>query len=237
MQSLGKQVRHVFSHPECEDITSSDKLKPFRHREFINNIHRYLPHHFPLIDNKIEKNEISLDNLKEKMEGRELYSSLPKMSFKMAPEKNRQVLMDFSGASKSTPTPEKYPAFLELHNKLYNSYREKKSTGKFSFSDKPNITFYGTGSMMPAIYRNVSCIGLEFEGCNMLLDCGEGTFGQLADRLQKKELKEYLKKLKVIYITHIHLDHNLGMFQVLEERIRFSESSESSFEVIILFFI
>jgi ribonuclease Z len=45
------------------------------------------------------------------------------------------------------------------------------------------ITFLGTGSSQPSKYRNVSSIYLNmFAQGGMLLDCGEGTLGQLKRR-------------------------------------------------------
>jgi hypothetical protein len=42
------------------------------------------------------------------------------------------------------------------------------------------FVFLGTGASMPSKYRNVTSIYLDFfEKGGMLLDCGEGTLGQL----------------------------------------------------------
>jgi ribonuclease Z len=46
------------------------------------------------------------------------------------------------------------------------------------------ITFLGTGSSQPSKYRNVSSIYINlFARGGILLDCGEGTLGQLKRRL------------------------------------------------------
>jgi len=46
------------------------------------------------------------------------------------------------------------------------------------------ITFLGTGSSQPSKYRNVSSIYINlFAQGGILLDCGEGTLGQLRRRL------------------------------------------------------
>lgn len=45
------------------------------------------------------------------------------------------------------------------------------------------ITLLGTGSMQPSKYRNVSAIYINlFSKGGLLLDCGEGTLGQLKRR-------------------------------------------------------
>lgn len=72
---------------------------------------------------------------------------------------------------------------------------------------------------MPSTYRNVSAISLRANNSsNMLLDCGEGTYSQLNAHLGTEETENYLRELRMIYITHIHPDHNLGLFKVLAER-------------------
>lgn len=41
----------------------------------------------------------------------------------------------------------------------------------------------------------------------MLLDCGEGTYGQLY-RHYGSELTDILRQLKCIFISHMHADHH-----------------------------
>lgn len=42
------------------------------------------------------------------------------------------------------------------------------------------------------------------------MDCGEGTFGQIVRFYGKDKLKEVVKNLKAIYVSHLHADHHLG---------------------------
>ena len=51
------------------------------------------------------------------------------------------------------------------------------------------------------------------------MDCAEGTYSQLADHFNhdKEKLEGILKKTKVVFITHIHGDHQLGIFKMLTE--------------------
>lgn len=52
---------------------------------------------------------------------------------------------------------------------------------EIKFKMDPRITFFGTISMKPTSYKAVSCIHLNLEGKGVLLDCGEGSFGQIYD--------------------------------------------------------
>ncbi|KAI5805591.1 hypothetical protein DFH27DRAFT_524078 [Peziza echinospora] len=75
----------------------------------------------------------------------------------------------------------------------------------------------GTGSAMPSKYRNVSATLLRVPGVgSILFDCGEGTLGQLSRLYEEDELREVLRDIKCIYISHLHADHHLGIAAVLK---------------------
>lgn len=81
------------------------------------------------------------------------------------------------------------------------------------------ITFLGTGSSQPSKYRNVSSIYINlFARGGILLDCGEGTLGQLKRRFGVNGADEAVKNLRCIWISHIHADHHTGLARVLALR-------------------
>lgn len=51
------------------------------------------------------------------------------------------------------------------------------------------------------------------------MDCGEGTVGQI-QRLYGPRADEIMKRIKCVAITHLHADHHLGLFGILQERRR-----------------
>lgn len=61
---------------------------------------------------------------------------------------------------------------------------------------------------MSHIYSKDTCI---------LLDVGEGTMGQIY-RFYGDETENIIKKLKAIYISHLHADHHIGLFGILQMR-------------------
>ncbi|KAF7814244.1 tRNase Z TRZ3, mitochondrial-like [Senna tora] len=96
--------------------------------------------------------------------------------------------------------------------------------------DDLEIVLLGTGSSQPSKYRNVSSIYINlFSKGGLLLDCGEGTLGQLKRR-QTCWLKilenrygvdgadDAVRALRCIWISHIHADHHTGLARILALR-------------------
>lgn len=60
---------------------------------------------------------------------------------------------------------------------------------------------------------------------NILLDAGEGTWGQLVrffgdDSACSEGVWEALRDLKCVFISHIHGDHHIGLAKILAMRQR-----------------
>lgn len=72
------------------------------------------------------------------------------------------------------------------------------------------VTMLGTSSGAPTAERGLSAIAVRREGDVFLLDCGEGTQRQLM------RFGVSYMRVKAIFITHLHLDHFLGVFGLIE---------------------
>ena len=84
-------------------------------------------------------------------------------------------------------------------------------------SPDAEIICLGTGSALPSKYRNVSATLLRVPGSgSYLFDCGENTLGQLRRLFSSAELSEILRDLKIIWISHLHADHHLGITSVIK---------------------
>ena len=58
---------------------------------------------------------------------------------------------------------------------------------------------------------------------NVLMDCGDGTYGQLArffgvNPSQPNNVHDALRDLRCIYISHAHADHHVGLAKILAMR-------------------
>ena len=84
------------------------------------------------------------------------------------------------------------------------------------------VVFLGTGSAMPAKYRNVSGFfarfGGEGYGGNIALDLGEGSLAQMIRRYGAEDVETKLKEMRLVWISHIHADHHVGLTRVLAAR-------------------
>ncbi|XP_023943248.2 ribonuclease Z, mitochondrial isoform X2 [Bicyclus anynana] len=118
-----------------------------------------------------------------------------------------------------------FVASLEKFRSLADSARYAKSNSE----EYPRVVFLGTGSCIPSKTRNTSAIVIHVdEHRSILLDCGEGTFGQLVRFYGTKQVNHFLRKLKAIYISHLHADHHIGLIGVLQARRQAFEELESN---------
>ncbi|KAG6039916.1 hypothetical protein E4U19_002211 [Claviceps sp. Clav32 group G5] len=75
----------------------------------------------------------------------------------------------------------------------------------------------GTGSSVPSKHRNVSATLIRVPGIgNYLLDCGEGTLGQIRRAFDTKDVADVLRGLRCIVISHLHADHHMGIVSVIQ---------------------
>ncbi len=67
-----------------------------------------------------------------------------------------------------------------------------------------SVAFLGTGGSVPTARRATACLLVVRGGDRLMFDCGEGSQRQMHRSLGLVQLDE-------IYITHLHLDHFLGL--------------------------
>jgi ribonuclease Z len=91
------------------------------------------------------------------------------------------------------------------------------------------LSILGTGSAAPSklrastsIYLSLSRYPVNGSLPGMLIDCGEGAFGQLERQFDSdsRALASCIAGLKCIWISHHHADHQCGLLRVLDEYLR-----------------
>ena len=90
----------------------------------------------------------------------------------------------------------------------------------------PKIHILGTSSANIQVLRNSSCYLVYLsENSSILMDCGEGTLGQIICHFGEENYKNEIKKIKAIYISHAHGDHQLGLMNILNERKKIDDKN------------
>lgn len=112
------------------------------------------------------------------------------------------------------------PDFKIALDQLQQKLTERKPQQQVARADKfPRVVFLGTGSSIPNKTRNVSAIlVLTSPDSSILLDCGEGTAGQIVRFFGSERAEHVFRSLKAIYISHLHADHHLGLFALLQTK-------------------
>lgn len=68
-----------------------------------------------------------------------------------------------------------------------------------------DVCLLGTGGMMPLPYRWLTSLMTRFDGCQLMIDCGEGT------QIAAKEGGWSFKPIDYMCFTHYHADHISGL--------------------------
>ncbi|TRM58741.1 hypothetical protein BD626DRAFT_410082 [Schizophyllum amplum] len=130
-------------------------------------------------------------------------------------------------ASVSTSTPVELTPSTRAAFELARSVAAKRiAEGALPRLPGSDVTVLplGTSSAVPSKYRNVSSTLIRIPGHgSILLDCGEGTWGQLAreygtDVDAKENVYDVLRDIKCIFVSHLHADHHGGLAMLLAQR-------------------
>lgn len=66
------------------------------------------------------------------------------------------------------------------------------------------------------------------------MDCGEGTFGQLIRHFGFVRTEEILARTNIIFISHLHADHHLGLISLLKFRRKAVQKFDSCLQKVFL---
>uniref|UniRef100_A0A671X356 Zinc phosphodiesterase ELAC protein 2 n=1 Tax=Sparus aurata TaxID=8175 RepID=A0A671X356_SPAAU len=125
------------------------------------------------------------------------------------------------------------PNFLEEVDECRKICSSDAATGPRG-EKYPEVVFVGTGSSLPMKIRNVSGTLVNISPSrSVLLDCGEGTFGQLC-RHYGQHVDDVLSKISTVFVSHMHADHHTGLLMLLYERRRALVSTGKPFSPVCL---
>lgn len=206
------QIKHIF----CAEDVCPNMIVLAGPGELQTRLRRLDPERFSLLkyDNKIkgvapENTQVELGRLGNKI------TLMPRLMFDA---KTPDAFANLLEAAQSVPEE-----FLELAAKAKAETTDPEFLKHVEEHEKDipsrdaEIIPLGTGSSIPGKYRNVSATLIRVAGIgNYLLDCGEGTLGQIKRLFGEEETAQILRDLKCIVISHLHADHHLGTPSVLK---------------------
>lgn len=118
------------------------------------------------------------------------------------------------------PPTQPYPVYNNsFNNNLNYSLNTPSNSNNYGQSIDPVVTFLGTGSAEPSQHRGASAIHLSLGPGRpgILLDCGEGSWGQLVRLHGPQGASHVVRSLAGIWISHRHADHMAGVLQILAQ--------------------
>ncbi|GAW82432.1 hypothetical protein, conserved [Plasmodium gonderi] len=109
---------------------------------------------------------------------------------------------------------------LKENENLLENFKNFNNKITQNYSEYPSFYFLGTGCSMPSTFRNVSGIILNIEkNFSVVLDFGEGSLYQLYWMSQSWiNFSEAIKSIKIVFISHAHADHHMGLYYLLHMR-------------------
>lgn len=212
---------HIFCCPEINKVNFHKNFTELKKKyKFVNLVLRfqiYFPEHFPLM--KFSQNFPEIESRMLKLKNNVPNSLLPTDHnfFEFFSDQNLEKVFTApfnSNKTYSFKEPLEFMSFYQLYQK------EKQKYDKTPRVFDPEIVFLGTNSAQPSLYRNVSSIYLNIKNFGIVMDCGEGTYFQFLFHFGPENIEKVLLNIKVIYITHFHLDHTMGITEILKERMK-----------------
>jgi ribonuclease BN (tRNA processing enzyme) len=117
----------------------------------------------------------------------------------------------------ATPRPQSQPIAVDAR---------LRSTVPVTEWPRGKVTFLGTGCAEPSKYRGASSILVSTSSNrSMLLDCGEGAWGQLVRLHGFTRATAILSSLDAVWISHRHADHMSGILQILLRTVQYKDPS------------
>ena len=205
MKQIGDTVDHLLLN---EDNASEGNVAANRIQTKLNLIDSFV---FPLLQsNERQKTD-------ERNESKKVINAKTLTKFNLRPKNLRGIDLETTVDYKIQEYKDEALSISDFVESL-TDFHSFVSKLEVKVQEYPEIIFLGTGSAVPSKIRNTSAIWVNIDSeTSFLLDCGEGTYGQLY-RFYGNETETYLKRLKCIYVSHLHADHHLGILQIIKER-------------------
>ncbi|ETV88656.1 hypothetical protein, variant 1 [Aphanomyces astaci] len=211
VKSFGPHVHHILvNHPECPQwsvFRSSATLQTQLHHLFPSNF--AAPHHEVA---PVERVTVAFGDAT---------IGLPLLKYILTPSAKQGLDRSLVMQPLDLPAIHMDTEQTLATAKVSLTHKEAPTiTANDSDTVDGRVTFLGTGSAIPSKYRNVTSNLIAIGSSFLLLDAGEGCYGQLFRHVggDDGKLKHLLENLHVVWISHNHADHHLGLVRLLSQR-------------------
>lgn len=111
------------------------------------------------------------------------------------------------------------------------------NNNKGSLKDQVQVITLGTGSALPSIHRNVISSIVRIPRVDnghqsynsIMFDGGENTLGTMLRTFghnNKEHFIQVMKELQMVYLSHLHADHHLGIISVVDEWFKYNADNK-----------
>ncbi|CDK28193.1 unnamed protein product [Kuraishia capsulata CBS 1993] len=233
IQSFGPHCKHVISHPKyCMDTLNFESASVITLK--LRSLDaRSAP--LPLFDSCC--NSISMENI---------YPLTSGQTFKILPfgETEMEKIWELRSEKGEEYWEKLYDDYVEpFEGKLESreavlGLEEHQREPNSSLKDSVEITVLGTGSALPNKYRNVISTMLRLPilggSTRVILDAGENTLGTLCRMYSPEKLTSVFRELKVVYLSHLHADHLLGIYSIIQEWCKVQAKTGGNEELLVI---
>jgi ribonuclease Z len=206
-------IKHVF----CSQDTCPNMITHPGAAEIQTKLRRIDPERFPLpkFDNTIQYPAPPADSPIELGRAGKKFQLMPRLAF------DDQAMAPFPDLLSAANSVDEELISLAEEAKAEATSADFLARVEETEKDIPNrdaeIIPLGTGSSVPSKHRNVSATLIRVPGIgNYLLDCGEGTLGQIRRVFDAAETADVLRNLQCIVISHVHADHHMGTASLIK---------------------
>ncbi|XP_075435752.1 zinc phosphodiesterase ELAC protein 2 isoform X2 [Ascaphus truei] len=204
MSRFGPQTEHLILN---ENTATTHNLRSYKIQAQLNLVHSEI---FPQLA-RVQRKDDQADSLGVRGECLLKYLLRPKLEWQ------RDAVTDNDTAA-FVKEAVALPGFEETLRECKQALESDAVVAAEKNRQYPEVVFLGTGSAVPMKTRNVSSTLVNVNSSrSVLLDCGEGTFGQLC-RHYGDQVDEILCNMSVVFVSHIHADHHTGLLNILLER-------------------
>lgn len=206
-------TRHVF----CAQDTCPNMITHPGAAEIQTKLRQIDPERFPLpkYNNTVKYPAPGADSAIELGRAGKKFQLMPRVVFddqSMAPfpdllEAARSVDEELMALARTAEAEANRPEFLSRVEEIEKDIPNRDA----------EIIPLGTGSSVPSKHRNVSATLIRVPGIgNYLMDCGEGTLGQIRRVFDAEEAEDVLRNLRCVVVSHVHADHHMGAASLIK---------------------